>query len=61
MLSAPIRRRIQALKKIQLESLHLEAEFFRDVYDLEYKYHSRFSAHHNTVSSNIFSKDLIQI
>lgn len=47
LLPDPIKRRVQALKKLQLQGLNLEAEFFRDVYKLEYQYHTRFSDLYN--------------
>ncbi|KAF6216282.1 hypothetical protein GE061_000622 [Apolygus lucorum] len=43
-----IRRRIKALKKLQVESVHVEAEFFAEVHKLECKY--------NQLSSGIYQK-----
>ncbi|CAG9762864.1 unnamed protein product [Ceutorhynchus assimilis] len=34
-----VKRRIKALKKIQLEATNIEANFFKEVHDLECKYH----------------------
>lgn len=34
-LSRPILRRVRALKKIQLESLEVEAQFYKEVHELE--------------------------
>lgn len=42
LLPAPVKRRVNALKKLQLGSLKLEADFFTDVYKLECQYHSLF-------------------
>merc|ERR1712004_775310 len=38
-LPAPVRRRIKALKKIQLEATKIEAKFYEEVHQLECKYH----------------------
>lgn len=43
-----IRRRIKALKKLQVESVHIEAEFFAEVHKLECKY--------NQLNSGIYLK-----
>lgn len=39
LLPASVKRRIKALKKIQLEATNIEAKFFKEVHDLECKYH----------------------
>lgn len=39
LLPPAVKRRIKALKKIQLETTHIEAKFFKEVHDLECKYH----------------------
>ncbi|KAG5886779.1 hypothetical protein JTB14_009412 [Gonioctena quinquepunctata] len=39
LLPAPVKRRIKALKKIQLEATNIEAKFFKEVHDLECRYH----------------------
>lgn len=39
----PIRRRIKALKKLQFQTIQLEAKFFSDVHKLEGKYTKAFS------------------
>lgn len=36
---APVQRRLKALKKIQFESTRIEAEFYKEVHQLEIKYH----------------------
>merc|ERR1719211_670871 len=38
-LPAPVKRRLKALKKIQLESTKIEAKFYEEVHRLECKYH----------------------
>ncbi|KAL1506828.1 hypothetical protein ABEB36_006118 [Hypothenemus hampei] len=38
-LPPPVKRRVKALKKLQLEATHIEAKFFKEVHDLECKYH----------------------
>jgi len=38
-LPAPVKRRLKALKKIQLESTKIEAKFYEEVHKLECKYH----------------------
>merc|ERR1719153_1823366 len=42
-LPAPVRRRIKALKKLQLEATKIEAKFYEEVHALECKYHSLYS------------------
>lgn len=39
MLPAPVRRRIKALKKLQLETLNVESKFYQELHELEAKYH----------------------
>ncbi|KAJ8955298.1 hypothetical protein NQ314_006911 [Rhamnusium bicolor] len=39
LLPATVKRRIKALKKIQLEATHIEAKFYKEVHELECKYH----------------------
>ncbi|XP_044735020.1 nucleosome assembly protein 1-like 1-B isoform X2 [Chrysoperla carnea] len=41
-----VKRRIKALKKIQLESTKLEARFYEEVHALECKYHNLYSPHY---------------
>ena len=36
---APVKRRLKALKKIQLEATKIEAKFYEEVHQLEIKYH----------------------
>jgi len=42
-LPAPVRRRIKALKKIQLEATKIEAKFYEEVHQLECKYHELYT------------------
>jgi len=42
-LPAPVRRRIKALKKLQLEATKIEAKFYEEVHVLECKYHELYS------------------
>ncbi|CAH1159351.1 unnamed protein product [Phaedon cochleariae] len=39
LLPATVKRRVKALKKVQLETTNIEAKFFKEVHDLECKYH----------------------
>merc|ERR1711872_703054 len=41
-LPAPVKKRIKALKKIQLEATKIEAQFYEEVHLLECKYHTKF-------------------
>uniref|UniRef100_A0A1B6DHR9 Nucleosome assembly protein 1-like 4 n=1 Tax=Clastoptera arizonana TaxID=38151 RepID=A0A1B6DHR9_9HEMI len=41
-LPAPVKRRIKALKKIQLEATHIEAKFYEEIHELEAKYHLKY-------------------
>lgn len=45
-LPAPVKRRLKALKKIQLESTKLEAAFYEEVHKLECKYHEMYKPHY---------------
>lgn len=38
-----VKRRIKALKKLQLEATHIEAKFFEEVHAIECKYHALYS------------------
>jgi len=42
-LPAPVKRRIKALKKIQLEATKIEAKFYEEVHQLECKYHKMYT------------------
>lgn len=42
-LPAPVKRRIKALKKIQLEATNIEAKFYEEVHLLECKYHKLYT------------------
>lgn len=37
-LPQPVKKRVKALKKLQLETTHIEAKFFKEVHELECKY-----------------------
>merc|ERR1711997_867092 len=41
-LPAPVKRRLKALKRIQLESTKIEAKFYEEVHKLECKYHEMY-------------------
>jgi len=41
-LPAPVKRRIKALKKIQLEATKIEAKFYEEIHALEMKYHQMY-------------------
>merc|ERR1712002_961296 len=41
-LPAPVKRRIKALKKLQLETTKIEAEFYKELHLLECKYHTSY-------------------
>merc|ERR1719219_1064756 len=41
-LSAPVKRRLKSLKKIQLEATKIEAKFYEEVHKLECKYHEMY-------------------
>ena len=42
-LPPPVKRRLKALKKIQLETTKIEAKFYEEVHKLECKYHLQYS------------------
>jgi len=42
-LPAPVRRRIKALKKLQMEATRVEARFYEEVHALECKYHALYT------------------
>merc|ERR1719433_175025 len=42
-LPAPVKRRLKALKKIQLETTKIEAKFYEEVHKLECKYHQLYT------------------
>ncbi len=44
-LPAPVKRRLKALKKSQLESLKVEAAFYEEVHKLECKYAELYKPH----------------
>jgi len=46
-LPAPVRRRIKALKKLQLEATKIEAKFYEEVHQLECKYHELYTPIYN--------------
>lgn len=45
-LPAPVKRRIKALKKYQLEATKIEAEFYKELHLLECKYHTSYLPFH---------------
>lgn len=45
-----VKRRIKALKKIQLETTNIEAKFFQEVHELECKYHKLYTPLYERVS-----------
>jgi len=45
-LPLPVRKRIKALKKIQLEATKIEAKFYEEVHRLECKYHTLYEPHY---------------
>jgi len=46
-LPAPVKRRLRALKKLQLGGIKLEAQFYKEVHDLECKFASDFQKLHD--------------
>ena len=42
-LPAPVKRRLKALKKLQLEATKIEAKFYEEIHALECKYHELYS------------------
>lgn len=55
-LPAPVKRRIKALKKLQLEATNIEAKFFEEVHMLECKYHKLYSPIYEKVTISTFTK-----
>jgi len=47
-LPAPVKKRIKALKKIQLEATKIEAKFYEEVHALECKYHLLYTPHYDS-------------
>lgn len=47
-----VKRRIKALKKLQLETTNIEAKFFEEVHALECKYHKLYTPFYEKVSLN---------
>ena len=41
-LPAPVKRRLKALKKVQLDATKIEAKFYEEVHKLECKYHEMY-------------------
>ncbi|XP_017786208.1 PREDICTED: nucleosome assembly protein 1-like 1-B [Nicrophorus vespilloides] len=60
-LPAPVKRRIKALKKLQLEQINIEAKFFEEVHALECKYHKMYAPlyekRHTVISGEYEPKD----
>ena len=42
-LPAPVKRRLKALKKLQLESTKVEAKFYQEIHELECRYHEMYA------------------
>merc|ERR1719228_2687125 len=42
-LPAPVRRRIKALKKLQMDATNIEAKFYKEIHALECKYHELYT------------------
>ncbi|XP_014224525.1 nucleosome assembly protein 1-like 1-B [Trichogramma pretiosum] len=53
-LPAPVKRRVKALKQLQLKTINLEAEFYEEVHALECKYAQKYSQYYQE-RSNIVS------
>ena len=45
-----VKRRIKALKNIQLKATHIEADFYKEVQALECKYHKLYTPLYEQVS-----------
>merc|ERR1711890_118491 len=45
-LPAPVKRRLKALKKVQLDATKIEAKFYEEVHKLECKYHEMYQPLH---------------
>ena len=41
-LPKPVKRSVKALKKLQLEHVNIEVEFFKELHELEIKYEKKF-------------------
>lgn len=54
-----VKRRIKALKKLQLEATNIEAEFFKEVHELECKYLKLYTPLYTTVSKTLFYSNSI--
>ena len=48
-----VKRRIKALKNLQLKATHIEADFYKEVQALECKYHKLYTPLYDQVSSMI--------
>jgi hypothetical protein len=46
-LPAPVKRRLKALKKLQLEATKIEAKFYEEIHSLECKYHELYTPIYN--------------
>lgn len=56
-LPPPVKRRIKALKKMQLEATHIEAKFYEEVHELECKYHQLYTPlYEKVMKSNSFTQ-----
>ena len=52
-LPKPVKRRIKALKKLQLETTKIEANFFQEVHALECKYAKLYQPLYDKVSEDL--------
>lgn len=53
-LPAPVKKRINALKNLQLDVTNLEAKFYEEVHLLECKYHKLYHPIHEKVNYQLF-------
>lgn len=52
-LPAPVKRRVKSLKKIQVDTTHLEAKFYEEVHELECKYHQLYTPFYEKVLNSL--------
>lgn len=60
-LPAPVKRRLKALKKSQLESLKVEAAFYEEVHKLECKYAELYKPHFDFRSKVAKGKTTVRV
>lgn len=58
-LPKPIKRNVKALKKLQLEHVNLEVEFFKELHELEIKYEKKFEPLYDKVLSHSLNKFIL--